>query len=445
VISPCVADIVHLKNGGTIVADRIEERGGDIVVHQGPGRIVVPRADIASIEKSPPAAAPARPGTSAPGAARPAEPAPTAGDADDDARRLAELRRRLLEPGLARDENRRQIVTLLDHLGETSLRERRPADARRHFEESLTWDAADLRGRRGLAASYLALDQLPLARSVLERALLDAPADADLLVLLGETAARQDRAAEAIALWEKANAARPTPGLKERIEALRRLAAVDAGYVRTEAARFALAYDGGQTVPELEKGILAALDQDFDEQAARFDYLPPGPIHVVLYPATDFYTATHADLDVAGLFDGTIRVPCGGLKRLDAEARAVLAHELAHAFVAGKSGGAAPRWLHEGLARYMEGARTDTATARSLGRQYRETRNPADWGSAFTYESALSFVQFLIDHYGFNALNETLAGLGAGDDTDTALRKATGFSLVDLHRQWGDDLAARLP
>ena len=45
-------------------------------------------------------------------------------------------------------------------MGEAALRERRPDDARRRFDEALVWNAADLRGQRGLGASCLAQDNL---------------------------------------------------------------------------------------------------------------------------------------------------------------------------------------------------------------------------------------------------------------------------------------------
>lgn len=412
-------------------------------MRQGKSRIVVPRADVASIEKSvpKPAAGPSTgllPPDKPPGDAAPLDPAAAQ-------RRLEDLRRRLQSPGAAGDENRRQIVELLDQMGEAALRERRQDDARRRFEEALIWNAADLRGQRGLGASCLAQDNLALARSVLERALLDHPNDADLLFLLGETAEQQNRPAEAIALWEKVLTLRDAPGLKERLETMKHLNSVAAGYQRREAAHFTVAYDGERTLPDLERAIVAYLDDRYAELATRFDFLPPNPVAIVIYPEQDFYTATRADPDVAGLFDGTVRVPCGGLTHLDAFSRSVLVHELAHAFIAGKSHDAAPRWLQEGLAQMMEGKTPDEGTARALARQFQASGEKSPWGATFTYPSALSFVSYLVTRYGFDAINRALAGIGTGRDLDGAFRDATGFPLDDLRRQWGDDLVTRLP
>ena len=47
------ADIIHLRNGGTILADAWEERGENLIIHQGSGTLVVPRTDVLRIETEP--------------------------------------------------------------------------------------------------------------------------------------------------------------------------------------------------------------------------------------------------------------------------------------------------------------------------------------------------------------------------------------------------------
>jgi hypothetical protein len=407
--APARADVVHLKNGGTIACNAIEERGADLVLHQGRGVIVVPRSEVARIDRSAPPAAPA-----------PAAAPPPAAGAD-----------------------RSAIAASPTDAGEKALGERRYEEARRAFETALAGDPGDRRARRGLAAALLGLDQPARARTVVEQALLETPADADLLVLLGAALARQDRTAEAIAALEKAYALRPDPGLRERIGTLQRQHAVDHDYRRAEAARFVITYDGGATTPDLETEIVACLDGQFPELARLFDFVPKGSITVVVYPEKDFREATLAGAEVAGLYDGKVRLPAGGLRRLDGETRAVLAHELAHAFIAGKSAGGAPRWLHEGLAQWAEGRRSTAATETALAREYRDARGTSRWGSTFTYPSALSFVEYLRERNGQHALNQVLEEIGRGADTGRAFETVTRFSLTDLEAAWGDDLARR--
>jgi len=433
------ADTIHLKNGGTIVCDRYEEREADLVAHVGKMTIIVPRAEVESIEPGTKSAKPA-PGAAPPAPATPPSSAPSEGDAKADAARLEELKRRLAAQPLARDENRRQIVALLDRMGARALAERRPDEARLRFTEASGYDPADLRARRGLGAALLMLDRTAEARTTLERALLDAPQDADLNYLLGEALERMGRADEALAALEKSYAARPTPSLRERLETLRRQHGVDGAYRRSEAARFTLSYDGERTTPGLDVEILTFLEAQFPELALLFDYTPAESIAVILYSEKDFYAATRADRDVAGLFDGKVRVPSGGLKRLDPESRAVLRHELAHAFITGKSRGVAPRWLQEGLAQWVEGRRPGDAGETRLAREYRS--EPSRWTAAvFNYDSALSFVAYLLDQHGQPALNEVLAVMGRGGTAESAVEHVLRDSLPTLRTAWGEELA----
>ncbi|HZN03851.1 MAG TPA: tetratricopeptide repeat protein [Candidatus Polarisedimenticolia bacterium] len=451
VVSLLWADTVHLKNGGTIACDSIEERGADLVLRVGKMTIVVPRDEVERIEVGPktgkPApppsgASPSQPGASgsaaAPSGAGEAKGHEAEGDAKADAARLEELKRRLQAEPLARDENRRQIVALLDRMGERALSERKPEEARRRFTEAAGYDPADLRARRGLGAALLMLDRTAEARTTIERALLDAPQDADLNYLLGEAFERLGRADQALAALEKAYAARPTPTLRDRIATLKRQHGVDGAYRRSEAARFTLTYDGARTSPQLEAEILAFLEGQYPELALLFDYSPAESIAVILYPEQDFYAATAANRDVAGLYDGKVRVPSGGLRRLDPGAREVLRHELAHAFIAGKSRGACPRWLHEGLAQWVEGRRPGPAGETRLAREYRA--EPSRWGTLFDYDSALSFVAYLLAQHGQTALNDVLAVMGRGLTAEAAFVEVLRDPLPTLRTAWGDEL-----
>jgi hypothetical protein len=421
--------VVHLKNGGTITCDAIEERGADLALKQGKSVIVVPRTDVLRIEKTTaPATAPA-------GAPAPAPP-PAAGSPTID-----ELKRRIETNPLASVENKRQLVALLAAQGEKALDARQGDDARRLFQEALQYDPKNLRSRRGLAAAWILSGQPAMAETTARQALLDAPNDADLNLLLGEALLRLDRTADALAALQKSQEIRPSAPLHEQIETLRRQQSVDGGYKRSEAARFTVSWDGERTAPQLEAEILAFLEAQYPELALLFDYDPSDPVPVIVYPAQDFYAATQADRDVAGLFDGKVRVPIGGLKRLDPDARTVLRHELAHAFIAGKSRNLCPRWLHEGLAQWVEGSRTSHTTMKSLARQYQD--EGARFAATFTYPTALSFVEFLEERHGQAELNEALAEMGRGTGPDAAIEKVLRFSLGDLRTAWGDDLVRR--
>src|SRR5262249_3039593 len=190
----------------------------------------------------------------------------------------------------------------------------------------------------------------------------DHPDDPDLHALLGDVYNGQERTEEALAEWKRAYELRPNEGLKGRIDKLTRERSIDGAYRQSDAAHFTLKYDGEKAGADLGGQILEYLEGEFRTLETRFDHYPLQPIVVILSPHRQFYEATQADSNVAGLYDGKIRVPIGGLQQLNTDAKHVLVHELAHAFIAGKSHGSAPRWLHEGLAQRIEGKTTSTTT-----------------------------------------------------------------------------------
>ncbi len=449
-----LADVIHLKNGGTILADSYEERGENLIVRQGKGTIVVPRADVERIEKGPPGPPPpAAPAGGAPDrAAAPGAPAPSpAGPrpgADGPAReeierRIAELERLIRDYPLSRAENTRQIVALLNLLGARAYNARDYDGALARFRQALGYEAHDARAQHGLAATYFSQGQDIYARSALEQAIFDHPEDPDLQVLLGDVYNSQERPEDALAAWQKAYALKPTDAVKARIEKLRREHAVDSDYRLSEAAHFTLKYDGERAGPDLGGEIVSCLEAQFTTLVNRFDYFPRQPIVVILYPRRQFYEATLAESNVAGLYDGKIRVPIGGLQQLNPEARNTLLHELAHAFIAGKSHGTAPRWLHEGLAQQIEGKATPTGVGVSLAKEYQALEGKGGWGAPFSYPSALSFVEFLIEREGFHRLVDALEAMGAGVSADAAFDRATRYSLEELRDAWGRALVEK--
>ncbi|HUD70823.1 MAG TPA: tetratricopeptide repeat protein, partial [Dongiaceae bacterium] len=295
---PVRAEVVHLRNGATIVCDGIEERGADLLLRQKTGVITVPRADVVRIERSaPPPATPgpgAVPGSAAPpaapgGSAAAAPIGPPGADPAADERRVEVLRRRIADPAAARsgsstlDLDRREIVARLTAIGERALSSRRYDDARRSVEEALRYDPANARARRGLGAALLGLEQPARARTVLEQALLDKPDDPDALVILAAALQKLDRAPEAIAALRKSNQLRPDASVRAQIETLERHQGVDGDFRRSEAAHFSVAYDGAATAPELEAAIVAYLEEQFPLVALKFDYTPREPIAVVVY------------------------------------------------------------------------------------------------------------------------------------------------------------------
>jgi tetratricopeptide (TPR) repeat protein len=455
---PLAADVIHLTNGGSIEADSWEESGKDLIIRQDGATIVIPRAEVSRIEATPRRQDPAkrerqeetatgeRPAHPSPAGETPqtsdaaASPSPPAPSREEVLERISELKRRLRDYPTTRAENTLQLIALYNYLGEKSYMSRDYDDALAQFKAALDLDRDDGRAQLGQAATYFATGQDLYARSILERAQVAHPDDPRLLTLLGDVYNSQERPEDALEVWEKAQSVRPDDSITRRIETLRRQHAVDRSYSRSDAAHFTLKYDGERAGPDLEAEILDYLEDRFPGLVTRFDYYPTQPIIVIVYPARQFYQATLAKENVAGLFDGKIRVPSGGLQSLNDEARKVLLHELAHAFIAGKSRRTAPRWLHEGIAQMIEGKSSSPPVRADLAAEFGATVPPESWGHAFSYPSALSFVEYLEQREGFFRLVEVLEVMATGIGVEEAFLDVTRYTLQELRQAWGESL-----
>jgi hypothetical protein len=133
----------------------------------------------------------------------------------------------------------------------------------------------------------------------------------------------------------------------------------------------------------------------------------------------------------------------------------VVAHELAHAALAGETSGRTPSWLVEGAALYVSGDRRVEEAARrvALGQEPRALTltglsspdaiarlGGEGQSAAYSYSSAAAF--YLTERYGrrrffrlYDAFNsESLPGQGGATLTDRAVRRVLGISLLRLER-----------
>jgi hypothetical protein len=124
-----------------------------------------------------------------------------------------------------------------------------------------------------------------------------------------------------------------------------------------------------------------------------------------------------------------------------------LRHELVHSFLAARVGGAAPTWLQEGLAQWLEGgdpAREDArlATAARAGRlRSLEELEPPFAGlteaeAKAAYAQSLSAVAHLLRLRGPTGLRALIGALSRGRATADALHAAFGVGYGELQREW---------
>lgn len=408
------ADRLHLDGGGVIDAETWWV-DGETLRYEGPaGTVGIPRSMVVRVETSDARDA----GISQRSAPRQPTAAAAAWESADSPR-VAEIR------------------TMID-AAVTALNAREFDEASDLFYRVLEEEASVNVARVGYALAELSLGRDERALPVVLDGLAREPDNADLHELLGDLRNREERVDEAVRAWKEAFRLSPNDRLREKI--LKGGRELEAGrhYDFTATAHFNIRYDG-DLAPELADGVIDHLEQRYRDLADRFRHAPPQPITVLLYPDREFRDVTLAPDSVAGLYDGKIRVPLGGISKVDERAKQLLVHELTHAVVHSKTRGNCPRWLQEGLAQLMEGrSLTDADTSRIrklLGTE------PSSWESrGFSYPAALSLTEYLDSRRGFSGILDLLESLAGGLDVDGALTEAFGEGYRETCRRWSESL-----
>jgi len=414
-ISPLLADRLHLENGGHIDVDRWWVDGDTLMYEALGGTVGIPRSVVTRIESdgrhSPPGRAPTfnqsppRPGGSV------------------DSRDTAEIRETL----------RRAHGAL----------EQRDYELASSYYLFLIQETPELYvARVGYAMSEIALGRDGLALSIVLDGIAHDPERPELHELLGELRYREDRLDDALRAWRHAFELEPNDRLRDRIVKVERELNTSRDYDFASSSHFNLRYDGSIDL-DLASDMIDYLEQQYWIITEIYRHAPARPITIQLYPERDFREVTQAPEWVGGLYDGKIRLPLGGLTRLNTDAKRVLVHELTHAVVHSKSRGSAPRWLQEGLAQVAE----DKSLLRSQFRAIAELLDATPeqrWDALpFSYEIALSLTRYLEARRSLDHLIDVVKWLGEGESVDDALRRVYGRDYAGVCKDWGREVLTR--
>jgi len=201
--------------------------------------------------------------------------------------------------------------------------------------------------------------------------------------------------------------------------------------------------------------ILAVLEQ---ERRRLLDWIP-GPrdkaIEVDLFPLQQFLTAYGGAVEVAGIFDGRLRMPLADLKSLDPSLVAIVTHELAHALLDGATAGRAPRWFQEGLAQHVEMGTLHVNPLPELEASGRALALPAlepilDGFAEpqlveLAYAEAAWAVAYLEQRYGVGGIRGLVRSFAGGAGTAAAIARLSGADLEQFDRAFRDWAAERAP
>ena len=390
-LAPSAADTITLTNGSVIEADRAWYEGAQIRYQKNGGVYGLPRSLVKTLVQG----------------------SPTVGSRDPDVMR-----------------------------GREQLAVRDAAEATRAFRAALERDPQSVAALQGLAEAALALGDPHGAKAAVDRALRIDPRDphsrallADALAGLGDLDGAQEHYRRSLQL-------RPDPAVERRLAAIVPKAAAP-------RPRFVVRYDGG--VDEaLGAVVLRVLDAAYVEYARRLGFQPDHPITVVLEMGTGL-TDPRVPEWAAGVNDGSIRVPVRGAEPRNDRLTAVMRHELAHSFIAARTGGNCPTWLQEGVSQWLEGgdpARSDreVAAAAREGRLLPLLTLEAPFQTLppesvpLAYAESLSAIAHILRRRGEAGIVRLLAGLGDRLPSEEALPVALALSYPEFQRSWEDYL-----
>jgi hypothetical protein len=321
-----------------------------------------------------------------------------------------------------------------------------PEEALRHARLALFRQPQSVAALQALAAAQIALGDATRARATVTEALSLEPGSPLSLELLGDVLVEAGDFAAARDQYRLAAEAAPQPRVHKKLEALGPVSG------SVSSARFRIRFDGASDEP-LGLAVLNVLDQAWEDHERRLGFAPDLPVSVVLQTAQAFQDTTRAPGWAAAWNDGTIRVPVMGLDRPTPTLVRVLRHEVAHSFVAARTGANCPTWLQEGLAQWLEGGDPgrEDATLANIARASALPRldsleqafvGLSEAQAQVAYAESLSAVAYIVKHYGEDGLRRLIAALATGLKAAEALPAAIGLSYADLQRAWEQRLVA---
>ena len=319
-----------------------------------------------------------------------------------------------------------------------------PVEATRLLRVALGRDPESLPALQTLAEALLALGDARAARDAAQRAVALDDRNARSRALLGDAYAGMGDRAAAEEQYRRSLLLQRDPGVQRKLEDVAPAPARPA-----QGAQFRIRYDGGVNEP-LGVAVLDVLSKAYEEYARRLGFRPEDPVVVLLMMETVIPEGRVPEW-AAGLNDGTIRVPLRGLDRLTPRLTSVLRHELAHSFIAARTGGNCPTWLQEGISQWLEGGdpNREDATVAALARDGKlmplltleapfQTLPPAELAAA--YAESLSAIAHILRRSGPDGLVRLLAALGDRLPSEEALPTAIALSYPEFQKSWEDYL-----
>ena len=449
------ADVIHLKNGRKIWADRVHTNGSHLQYDVGDNSYAIPATLVERVEAG--GVAPEITSSQSSEHDLPTFVPNTDIDVDSDlpskvihggqidADELASLEK-TAEPAVA---GAGYFIA-----GKHEFDRGNFSQARSYFDTALHFQPDSPTILNYYVAALVRMGMARQALSYAERSTRLAPNSADSFAVLGFVQFSLDRSKDAIRSWKRSLELRPDPAVDEYIAKAERETKAEADFRERASSHFTLRYEGKQTSDSLRRAILSTLETEYDELVRQLGVAPRENIPVILYTNEAFFDVTHAPSWTGAVNDGKLRIPVNGVESVNSEMARVLKHELAHSFINRISHGRCPQWLNEGIAQAVE-PKTVSRDGRRLAELFaaeREIPFNALEGSfmrfsgieaLLAYDESLAAVEYIHDTYGMSELRRILERIGEGSPTEVALRNTIHSDYGQLQREVGKFLLSR--
>ena len=429
-----MAEVIHLKNGRTIWADEVREKGTRVEYDVGDNTFAVPKDLVDRIETGVPQAA--------------AVPASSANDLHDlpalptqDLKYDAALNDKVIRDGKVDEDslsalenagNARETAAGYFVAGKFEFEHGNFAKARTHLEAALRFDPDNPTMLNYYSSLLVRTGNASQALTYAERAVRNAPDSPDALTVLGYVQFSAGHTKEAIQTWKHSLEERPDPLVEQYLKRAEHESAAEANFSEKESGHFTLKFEGQQSSEALREQLLQTLESDYDDLVRDFGIAPHDSISVTLYTNQAFFDVTQAPSWTGAVNDGKLRIPIHGVDSVTPELARVLKHELAHSFISQLSAGRCPQWLNEGIAQALEPKQVvNGKLLATMFRAQQEIPLNALEGSfmgmspvqaAVAYDESLAAVQYINDTSGMSDLQRVLQRLSEGSSTEAALR-----------------------
>ena len=428
------ADTIHLKNGRTIVADRVRENGNRYEYEIGEDTYAIPKSSVDRIEAG---GIPTHPRAGGGKVADLATFTPVDSLANEGDLLAKIIKEGKVSPeGLASLESKHnaELGATADFIaGKFEFDHGNVAQAKQYFESALRFQPDNSTILIYYSAVLVRTGNASQALSYAQRAVRSAPENPDAHTMLGYAEFASDHTKEAIASWKRSLELRPDPAVQQYLSKAQREQNVESEFSQGESTHFTLHYEGHQTSETLRTQILQALESDYDDLVRDLGNPPRDNILVTLYTEQAFFDVTHAPTWSGAMNDGKLRIPISGLTSMTPELAHVLKHELAHSFITQLSSGRCPPWLHEGIAQFVE-PKSLGSEGHQLSRLFKSQQNiplnvlegsflQFSGAQAYlAYAESLAAVSYINDSYGMSDVQRILQRIGQGSSTEAALR-----------------------